>query len=107
VKSISRIGPRAWRIGIVGTALAVLAACGTSDNTTGQPSASAGAKALRIAYIQTGPFDYYVRGVDGAKAAASKLNVTLDVFNSDGKPEKEIANVEDAISRGVDGLIVF
>ncbi len=72
--------------------------------------ASAGTPAgepLAIAYIQTGPFDYYQRGVDGAQMAAPRLGVTLQVLNSDLKPEKEIANVEDAISQGVDGIVLF
>lgn len=93
-------------MGLVCATLAALAACGTSSTPT-EPTGSSGAKQLRIAYIQTGPYDYYVRGVDGAKAAASTLNASIEVFNSDGKPEKEIANVEDAISRGVDGMIIF
>jgi ribose transport system substrate-binding protein len=62
---------------------------------------------LTIAYIQTGPFDYYQRGVDGAVMAAPLVGATIAVLNSDLKPEKEIANVEDAISQGVDGIILF
>lgn len=62
---------------------------------------------LKIAYVQTGPFDYYEYGVQGAKLAAKELGVELIVLNSDLKPEKEIANVEDAIQQGVDGIILF
>lgn len=91
----------------------LLAACGSSGSqspaSSGATSGSASPTAsdLTIGYIQTGPFDYYLRGVDGAQSAADVLGVELEVFNSDNKPEKELANVEDAIARGVDGLVIF
>ena len=84
------------------TAVAIKAQCAN----TAQPAAM-DAKPLRIAYIQTGPFEYYQYGTDGAKMAADKLGVELVLFNSDLKPEKEIANVEDAIQKGVDGIVLF
>lgn len=107
----------------VGLAL-TLAACGGAASTpspaasvaaTAAPtavasdaaSATAEAKQLKIAYIQTGAFDYYQRGTDGAQLAAPKLGVELVVLNSDLKPEKELANVEDAISQKVDGIVLF
>ena len=81
---------------------------------TAAPATSAGAasetpsqKPLKIAYIQTGAFDYYQRGADGATLAAPALGVDLTVMNSDLKPEKELANVEDAISQKVDGIVLF
>lgn len=60
-----------------------------------------------IAFIQTGPFPYYERGVEGAKMAAESLGVELSVLNSDLSAEQEIANVEDAITKGVDGIVLF
>ncbi len=63
--------------------------------------------ALEIAYIQTGPYDYYQRGVDGAQMAADELGVSMSVLNSDLSAEQEIANVEDAITKGVDGIVLF
>ena len=62
---------------------------------------------LEIAYIQTGPFDYYQRGVEGAQMAAEQLGVNISVLNSDLSAEQEIANVEDAITKGVDGIVLF
>lgn len=92
---------------IVGAiALTALAACGGSSSSASNSSSPA-AKKLTIGYIMTGPLDYYTRGAEGATAAESSLNVKVKVFNSDSKPEKEIANVEDAISQNVDGLIIF
>jgi ABC-type sugar transport system substrate-binding protein len=64
-------------------------------------------EALEIAFIQTGPFPYYERGVEGARMAADSLGVELSVLNSDLSAEQEIANVEDAITQGVDGIVLF
>ena len=65
------------------------------------------AEELTIAYIKPGTAEYYEYGVDGAKMAAEKLGVNLIVFESEGNLEKEIANVEDAIQQGVDGVVLF
>ncbi|MCP4993057.1 MAG: sugar ABC transporter substrate-binding protein, partial [Gammaproteobacteria bacterium] len=62
---------------------------------------------LRIAYIQTGPYEYYQFGADGAQLAAAELGIELILFDSELSPEKEIANVEDAIQQGVDGIVLF
>lgn len=64
-------------------------------------------EALEIAFIQTGPFPYYERGVEGANMAADSLGIELSVLNSDLSAEQEIANVEDAITQGVDGIVLF
>jgi ribose transport system substrate-binding protein len=102
---------------VAGTA-AFAAGCGGDDTSKGSSKDAAGAatkttdagaagKKLTIGYVQTGPLDYYVRGVDGAKAAAGDLNIDLKVLNSQLKPEQEIANVEDAVQQGVDGIVLF
>jgi ribose transport system substrate-binding protein len=78
-----------------------------AETTAATAEPSAAAETLDIAYIQTGSFDYYQRGVDGAQLAAPGLGAALTVLNSDLKPEKELANVEDAISKGVDGIVLF
>jgi len=63
--------------------------------------------APEIAFIQTGPFPYYERGAEGAKMAAEQLGVELSVLSSALSAEQEIANVEDAITQGVDGIVLF
>ena len=88
--------------------LALTAALAAS--AVGAPTAVAqddAGEALEIAFIQTGPFPYYERGVEGAKIAADSLGVELSVLNSDLSAEQEIANVEDAITKGVDGIVLF
>lgn len=75
--------------------------------TTAAATTTTPAEPLKIAYIQTGSFDYYERGVEGARLAAEALGVELIVMNSELDAEKEIANVEDAIVQGVDGILLF
>ena len=118
---------RGWSLAVAAAAATLLAACGSSSSSTSSsaeapseaPASSAAAETpaasespsaepLTIGYIQTGPYDYYDRGVDGAQTPPLRRSgrpspcSTLTV-----KPEKEIANVEDAISQGVDGIVVF
>jgi ribose transport system substrate-binding protein len=97
-------------------AVVALAACGggggdsTAADTTAADTTStqeSNEEALTIGYLQTGPFEYYVRGAEGAEAASGDLGIDVKVFDSELTPEKEIANVEDAIQQGVDGLVLF
>ena len=94
-----------WAGVAAGLALAagLLTACAGGS----EEPADGGDETLTIGYIVAGPFDYYMRGVEGAEAAQEALGVEIVTFNSDNKPEKEIANVEDAIAQGVDGLVIF
>ena len=73
----------------------------------GESAGTAKGKHWKVAYLQTGADPYYQRGVDGVKLLASKLGVDLIVLNADSKPEKELANVEDAISQKVDGIVLY
>jgi len=62
---------------------------------------------LKIAYMQTGPFPYYENSASGARLAGELLGIEILIYNTDLKPEKEIANIEDAIAQGVDGILLF
>ncbi len=62
---------------------------------------------LKIAYMQTGPYPYYEKSALGVRYAGEKFGFNVYVYNTDLKAEKEIANVEDAILQGVDGIILF
>ncbi|MEQ8716811.1 MAG: sugar ABC transporter substrate-binding protein [Acidimicrobiales bacterium] len=77
----------------------------SDDGSSGDDGATA--DPLKIAYIQTGSFDYYQSGVDGTELLADELGVELIVLNSDLDAETEIANVEDALTQDIDGLVVF
>lgn len=58
-------------------------------------------------YITPGPDTWYKMGVDGFVWAAERAGVEVQVLNSDYDPEREIANIESFVDRGVDGLAVF
>lgn len=100
-------GAAAFAAGCGGDDTSSKSASGDSKGTTTSAGAEGAGEKLTIGYIQTGPLDYYVRGADGAKAAAGELGVELKVLNSQLKPEQEIANIEDAVQQGVDGIVLF
>jgi ABC-type sugar transport system substrate-binding protein len=60
-----------------------------------------------IAYIQTGSVEYFQRSMEGARAAVQALGGTLLVYNSNYEAATELANVRTAITRGVDGILLF
>lgn len=92
-------------------ALLALSAC-TSGQDTGGGAAptSAGPKsgALTIAYLQKqGDQQYFVDEANGAKAAAqAAANVTVDVVDLGKDANKAISEVDAAIARKVDGIII-
>jgi ribose transport system substrate-binding protein len=65
------------------------------------------AKSLTIAYIQPGPFVYYDNSATGVRLAGEVADIDVVVLNSDFKPEQELANIETALTMGVDGIILF
>jgi ribose transport system substrate-binding protein len=62
---------------------------------------------IRIAYIQPLPNAYYDNSSIGAMLAGDVMGHDVLVYNSDGRPEREVANVEDAVIQQVDGIILF
>lgn len=88
-----------------------LAACGSSSSSSNSASGSTAPAAskgsMTVGYIETGPVEYYIRGVDGAQMAAKSLGVNLKVYNSNNSSATELSNVEDAISQGVKGLVIY
>ena len=106
-------------------ALAVgLAACGSSSSSssssssepttsTEESSSTSGGSSEKplegktVAYIQTGSLEYYEYSAEGAKTAIEALGGSADVLNSELDPQKELANVQDAITKQVDGIVLF
>lgn len=101
-----------------------LAACGGSSDSTSssatESSASTEAEGTEatgssdkpldgktIAYIQTGSLEYYEYSAEGAKTAIEVLGGTPEVLNSELDPQKELANVQDAVTKQVDGIVLF
>ncbi|MBS1894766.1 MAG: sugar ABC transporter substrate-binding protein [Actinobacteria bacterium] len=104
-------------------ALAIgVAACGSSSDSSSSASSEASTSSEEeapsgstekplegktIAYIQTGSLEYYEYSAEGAKTAIEVLGGTPEVLNSELDPSKELANVQDAITKQVDGIVLF
>lgn len=61
----------------------------------------------RVAFIQPLANAYYDNSSNGVALAGEVMGQDVLVYNSDARPEREVANVEDAIVQGVDGIILF
>jgi ribose transport system substrate-binding protein len=92
--------------------------CGESEDATSQAGAAAAgggdaaesAKPLEgktIAYIKAGDIEYYTLSAKGAEDAIRALGGTPKLYNSAFDPQKELANVNDAIAQKVDGIVLF
>ena len=60
-----------------------------------------------IAFLRGGPDPYYQYGMNAAQMAADKLGVKLVTYTANNDPTQELANVQDAITKGVDGILVY
>lgn len=114
----------------------VLSACGSEDaaETTGSGSASAkttsaettppvermsteeiqaalkdipSLEGKKIAYISVLPIEYLSTSYESARMAVEELGGEFQVYDSEGDPNKELANLRTAINQGTDGLLVF
>jgi len=62
---------------------------------------------LKIAYIRPTNEPYYKYGFDGAEMMGTAMDAEVLGFISDGKVERELASVEDAITQKVDGIVLM
>ena len=69
--------------------------------------AHAEATGRTIAFIRGGPDPYYQYGMNATQAAADKLGVKLFTYTANNDPTQELADVQDAITKGVDGIMVY
>jgi len=60
-----------------------------------------------IGFVNAGPDDYYAQFGKTLVAVAKSYGMNVVEVNSDYKPEKELANVQDLISKGVDAIAVI
>lgn len=106
-----------WRRSVTGVACLALAlsaaACSSGQDEPGADPTEPGDVEpvdgpIEIAYLQKqGDQQYFVDQADGAKAAAAELgDVTVTVSNLGDDANKAISEVEAAIARGVDGIII-
>jgi len=64
-------------------------------------------KQLTFGYIMPGSDPWYAYARDGFLLAAQKRGVKVIVLNSDYDQQKELANIEDLITKKVDGINLF
>jgi len=90
------------------TALSVSAcSSGASDGPNGSDSTSGSAQGALVQVIDAVPTPA-VLGLDkGYKQAADELGINLQVAQSAGDPTKDLANIQDAISKGAKGLLLI
>ena len=102
-----------WIAGAGAALLLCLTACssGMEESTTppkGDTSQSAEGGTLELVYLQKqGDQQYFVDQADGAKAAAEELgDVKITVVNLGTDANKAISELDAAIARGVDGIVI-
>ena len=111
--------PTRWlAVGLAIITAGSLAACGSSsDNSTGTGGSTAGAstgasttasdKPVKIAYlVATQAAGYPVGMLKAAKEQAAKENATIDIFDAQFDPSKQVAQCQDAITKGTYDAIV-
>jgi ribose transport system substrate-binding protein len=90
------------RIGVV--TLALIAAFAVAQaGATGK----AESKKFTVGYVQAGPSIYWQLSAEGCVAAGKLANIDVIVLSSEGKPDKELVNIEDFIAKKVDAIMVF
>lgn len=70
-------------------------------------SAAGKEKGKKLGFINAGPDDYYAQFGKTLVAVAKSYGMVVTEVNSDYKPEKELANVQDMIAKGVDAIAVI
>ncbi len=87
---------------LLGSSFVSLTASSGADTTP-----AAGGKTLTIAFLRPGPDPYYQDGQNGAVLAAPGLDAKVVTYFSNNSQSQELANVEDAISKHVDGILMY
>ncbi|NLJ37335.1 MAG: sugar ABC transporter substrate-binding protein, partial [Candidatus Atribacteria bacterium] len=62
---------------------------------------------IEIAFIRATGEPYYQYGSQAAEIAAKKLGIKMVVYTSNLDSAQELANVQDAIARGCDGILIY
>lgn len=65
------------------------------------------AQAMTIAFMRAGPDPFYQYGMKAAEMAAKDLGVKLVTYSANNSSTQELANVQDAITKGVDGILIY
>ena len=89
------------RLAFVLVAVAMLAAPAIGGFAAGAE------KGKTIGFVNAGPDDYYAQFGKSLVAVAKSYGMNVVEVNSNYKPEKELANVQDLIAKGVDAIAVI
>jgi ribose transport system substrate-binding protein len=84
----------------------MLVSCGSSS-TTNNTGANTGGKKLTIAFLRPGPDPYYQDGQRAVVMAGQQQGITVQTYFSNNSQSQELANVQDAISKHVDGIEMY
>ncbi|MFE6282231.1 sugar ABC transporter substrate-binding protein [Streptomyces sp. NPDC057877] len=101
-----RLGPRTPRTALLAAALStglVLTGCGDGD---GASTAAGGDATYTIGFVNGNNTEFHTCLQGAIEREAEKLDVELLTANSTQDAGKELNNIEDMISRGVDAVIV-
>ncbi len=82
-----------WKIGLALAALLLPVAAQAEGKT--------------IAFMRAGPDPYYQFGMEAAENAAKDLGINLATYNANNDSTQELANIQDAITKGVDGILIY
>jgi ribose transport system substrate-binding protein len=101
----------AWRrrLGVAATILAVtvpIAACGSDDNGDADASGGSGGKTIGISVLNMRDPDL-AHMTEAMKAKASSLGQKLVVVDAKGDVATELQQVEDLVTKNVDGIIMM
>ena len=62
---------------------------------------------LASRFMRAGPDPYYQFGMEAAETAAKDLGVTLTTYNANNDSTQELANIQDAITKGANGILIY
>ena len=77
------------------------------EEAPAEEAAGVDLKGVKIGFVNAGPDDYYAQFGNTFKAIAEDYGMDVTELNSDYKPEKELANVQDLIAKGVEAIAVI
>jgi ribose transport system substrate-binding protein len=87
-------------------AVATTAPVAVATTAPAAPS-NAATQGKTIGFVNAGPDDYYAKVGSALKAVGATYGMNYVEVNSDYKPEKELANVQDLAAKGVDAIVVI
>ncbi|MET3600666.1 sugar ABC transporter substrate-binding protein [Martelella mangrovi] len=65
------------------------------------------ANAETFAFMRAGPDPFYQYGMEAVQMAGDALGDDIVTYNANNDSTQELANIQDAITRGVDGILIY